>query len=411
MYVLNSAVGKSTDLDGKYYPIDLSQISIKDALSTYPSVIAKIYHDSEPSKVYYLDLGQLPYKVRKSSMTLSQFFLSNANKVLPTTDKDPVGQFIMLRFSDVWLSDFDVKPANRAYHPDMELSLDMQRDVLISKPGVDYAYQARRMLATVNGFIHRVDNTTKGLLILDGGKTATLCKSNRLGLLDFSQFGTIEVHPISESMMYSRDGAPYKDAVHLSVPADLRSKTVFVVLGGHLLYEDSVLKVTGTNSLKVDMARYNWLRKYYDTKDKLDYSSLNVETLHGDMQVMDSIYSDDAIKALFMLSQSFLIVVNHVDLHTGTSPLEDTDIPGEYVSRMVPMAPLLHGDGRLMEYRYYHEEGKYAITTGDYMLKQKIFEGGRNKKNITFSDAAVGGERHRMSGARFLVISKTLTGV
>jgi hypothetical protein len=410
MYVLSSAVGKSTDLDGKYYPIDLSQISIKTALITYPSIIAKIYHTSDNTKMYYLDLGKLPYKVRKGNQTLSEFFIDNGNNILPTTDNDPVGAFIMLRFADVWLSDFDVKPANRAYHPDMSLTIDMQRDVLISKAGVDYGYQARRVLATVNGFIHRVDNTPQGLLILDGGTTARIGDANRLGLLDFSQFGKITTISITDEMIYSRGGAPLKESVGIALPVDLRSKTVLLVLAGHLIYDDSLLSITGINSVKMDMAKYNWLRKYYDTKDKFDYSPLGIDKVSGDRELLESLYSDTTITNLFKLSQSFIVVIDHIDLHMGTSCLEDTDIPGEYVSRVVPIAPILHSDGRLMEYRYFHEEGKYAITTGDYMVKQKIFESGRVRKNMAFNDAAVGKERHKMSGARFLMISKTLMG-
>lgn len=408
MYQLISAVGKSPDLDGRYYPVDLTSLPLWKVFQTFSSVIATVRHSSETTSGY-LNLHDLPYAVRSMSVTFSQWLVMNGDNVLPTTPEDPIGDFIQVRFADVWLNDFTVRPANRNYHPDVDIPVDLQTDVLISKVGVDYSYMSRRCVATVNGFLHQVDNIAEGLLIYDGGVTKEHAGQNQLGLIDFSPFGEIQTIPITDTMIYSRDDGPLKDGVWLHLPdLNLQNCTVLLSIGGYLQALDTTYKVVGYHSLFIDFSQLRWIDRFFNSKDVLDYSSLEIEPLSGDRYTIDQLTSDVAIRKLLTMSQSFLIVLNTLDVDVGFVSLNNTDLPGTYQTYFVPIAPMVMADGRIGEYRTSTEHGQYAVMTHHYVKRNYISHTGHTDDLLTVTDSAIGSNRTDLSEARFLMVTKTL---
>lgn len=371
MYIIKRAVGIREEFGGKYHPISITDIPLYQLFQDYLSVLVELVHTSD-NKTYTLDMANLDNEIKAVPISFAQWLSVNQNVALPTTDGPLKISYKYLNFWDAWLYDFSIEKVNRAYHPTMDLPEDMLPDLLLTKEGADYWNIGKYCLYTVNGYIHRGDGNDSGVIIFNGAESAHIYGNNNVGLIDFQHLGEIETIPITEDMLHSRKDTTLREGVYIKLPKSIAGYTPMLVLGGFLHALDKSVTVVSDTVLKFDMLNYSLEARYDLMKKGINTESLaDVTNVPGSIDVL-RLWSDDFIKSLFLLPQSFIVFVHTDKLERDFLQLEQTGLPGVYYSYAKPNYPIILGNGRLAEYRKELQHGIYAINVDGYLLNNYV---------------------------------------
>lgn len=374
MYQYIEAIGTADGFDGRYYPIDIRNVRLIDVFATYSSVYVTLARPGDFAEVT-LNLYDLPQGVRVISMTLPEWLIVNGNNTLPTTNAPVVKQYRHVQFFDLRQSDFTINPGNINYHPEMELPEDMLPDLVLSKPGAHYKNMVDYGLFTVNGYIHRADHTLNGVVVLDGCKSGKIANDTHVGILDFQHIGKLTIVDIDPSMLFSRiDGQKFEDVVYIKTPTPMLGKIPLLVVGGMLHALDGSYSAVSDNVIRFDFKNYPWVNRYNAMKSNIDVSTLGLEGMANGADSLNELYSDSTIQKLFGLKNSFIVLVDTHELHRGTVLLNQTKLPGIYLSGIAPSAPLMLGDGELAEYKITTEHGQYVLAIRDGLKERRLLE-------------------------------------
>lgn len=407
MYQLISAIGIAKDFDGQYYPVDLTTISLNQVFATYTNVIATLVQLSDNEEVA-LDLYKLPVGVRLIAQTLPQFLVSNGNRTLPT-EPLPTIQYQYAKFVDLWEWDFSVKFMNRAYHPNYELADDQKTDLLLTKPSANYSALGQNYLFTVNGFIHRTDYLEQGIVVYDGNVSKKIANNTHLGGIDFSALGGVEIIDLTKEMIYERNpNQPYSQAVYLRLPKGVGATTPLLVLGGYLHALDDMYSMVSDDVLKIDFARYPWIKRYLTLRHQIDLETLGVKPEPNGAYSIDAMSVNSVIAALIDLSQTFLVLVKTSELRRGLIPIQFNGLPGVYETSVKPFAPMVIDDGRLTEYAVSTEHGRYALRVEHYLTDRRVLETTHYLAYQQTAPLNVSERPKTYADAHFLILSKTI---
>lgn len=408
MYQLVNAYGILRDAEGLHQPAPIENLTLFQVFSQYSSIYAIVTTDSNPTQLS-LDLYKLPYQVRYLNMTLQQWFATIGNASLET---GPVPTGPRQAFAQYWnlhQEDFDIRLANRGIHPTIPLTDDQEIDVLVSKSGAKYQAMAEYGLLTVNGFLHRLDYNDYGAYGIGAGRSRHHSGKAHIGLLDFQHIAKLKVIPITSDMLYKRDDAqPFSDAVYLKLPENIGQRQVLLSLGGWLHAKSSDYLPVADNLIKFNFKNYPWFKRWFETKDYLDLSSLAAEQLPNGAWLQSSLYSDDVISKWFTLPQSFIILIDTPQLDVGFAELEPTQLPGRYYSSMKPTYPVVVGNYRLAESIVTFERHKWVIAVDNYLADRLVFDTVPWREQTAIEYRRESAQPMEHAQAKFLMISKLL---
>lgn len=408
MYQILSAVGLVDNLDGKYHPVEVGNMSMVDIYSKYISVYLTLTH-SVVSGRFILNMAKIPPEIKIQQYTLNQYLISIGNATLPVEPTEIALDYKTVRALQLWNCHFNFKPMNRNMHPDMDVSWDQQRDLYGTHPSAIKENLTKYGLFTVNGFVHLTDTVADGICIYDGCKSGRKGEDTQVGMLDFQHIGELKCYPITKSMLFKRsETARYKESVYIKSPVSMAGKTPFLVLGGYLHALDGLYSAVSDNVLKFDFYRYSWVKRFNLANQEIDLSSLNVEVLPNGSYAYESLMSDAVIAEWFTLSQSFIVLIDAKDLNVSTMEVEYSGLPGVYYTYSKPRYPLILGDGKIAEYSISNQRYGWVLRTAKYLQDQFAFE-------LTDRREWTGTPMHRVTTeprlpapARFLIISKTI---
>lgn len=408
MYQILTAVGLLDNLDGKYHPVDVGNMSMSDIYTKYQRVYLTLTHTVVGGK-YTLNMDKLPAEVKIQAYTLLQYLQAVGANSLPVEANVVNLAYKTVRSYNLWHAHFNFKAMNRAYHPDMVISWSQQTDLYMTKPEAHPVNLIKYGLFTVNGFVHMANTLADGVMIHSGAESARRGEDTQVGLLDFQHVGEIECIPITKDMLFKRNPqGSYRENVYIRVPKPMYGKTPLLVIGGFLHALDDLYSATSDVTIKFDFYKYSWLKRYNLAKKDLNLESLNVAVEANGATSYESLMSDEVIAEWFTLSQSFIVLVNTPELNVSTMEVEYSGLPGAYYTYSVPKYPLILGDGKIAEYTQVHQKKGYVLRTARYQQDNFAFE-------LTDRATWEGSPMHRVSTeptkpalARFLIISKTI---
>src|SRR5690606_25091812 len=120
-------------------------------------------------------------------------------------------------------------------HPDVYFPEADQRDIMLSKEGINYEFLQKHALVSVNGFFHKTTFSSHGVRIVDGAKSALLCNDTNVGILSTVNLGSVEYVSITEDMIYKLDESHrLSSKAFINLGVDTEDKTVLLCLGGYL---------------------------------------------------------------------------------------------------------------------------------------------------------------------------------
>lgn len=384
MFTYQNAFVKEKTSRGRWHSQDVSTQSLMSLYFDYAEVVLVVtnpYYDGQKA-VWLSDLPDR-YNARISKLTPSQFFESIGDGSLPVTDKFPPDQLVYAKFQDAFLSGYNVDPVNRTYNKAMGLPKSELNDLKLTRDNVDYDRLYKTCLATVNGFFHRLNYTTESVNILDGGTSGFYANKNKVGLFYLGDLGDVTVVPIQDKQVFGNpQGDPLKKELFVEIDeraGDLTNKSVLLVIGGYLhLPDGDLIRRTDDRVYSVDFTRYPWPQRFYDMWDNLDLSDLTQNfdrSTVNDRQVsIKDLYSDDTIRRLLTMSQSFFVIVDTPELIADRDLIESNDLPGSYVTHQQPIYPLILGPGRFHEYWFRWEYDRWVLNIEDWQHPNYIFE-------------------------------------
>ena len=212
-------------------------------------------------------------------------------------------------------------------------------------------------LFSVNGFYHLSDYDENGIYIHDGNRSVRRANDNQVGVTCFENVGLVKQFPITDSMISSGTlGVSLRESTFVSIPEDIAidGYSFFIVIGGYIYPISDGIRRVSTRSFRLSLARLDLITRYYDAKASINMDSLpltDYEEKDEGLVSVDEFYSDDVIRALLKLPQSFIVMVKNPHMFFNTEPA-DTPLPGTVLIPYQQFAhkPLMGVNGRHIEY-------------------------------------------------------------
>jgi hypothetical protein len=273
-------------------------------------------------------------------------------------------------------------------------------DIWLTRPKTDYLLIQKHCLATVNGLMHRLDADNSGAYIKDGGVTFARSNNAMIGLLSFLDVGEIRTHSITPEMVYHpHPTGRLRDSAYINLPFDSTGKVVGVVIAGYLHLLSNDVASTGDKSIKIMMNKIPYLERYMESRYKMDLTKLERFHQPSDFEnkeyLTEGFYSDECIRELLSLSQSFLIEIRTDNLGVEYIKTENTYLPGRFCTDKPPLFPLRTQLGLLPSYVSFEEFGKWLICIDNNLHQQRVINTFDHEDRPLVSEARVSDEPSR----------------
>lgn len=393
MYQLTAGLLKSRARGSAFEEKDLSSYKVKSLLRDYKEAYLVLTHFAitGPITLRLKDAERLIVTLA-TDPTVAEWLTANANTALPTQSGIPkiVRKNVLAR--DPWQAGFSATLCVALGSPFNDTTDADKTDIWLTREKTDYITSQSHALATVNGLMHRVDADQDGLYIKDGGVTFRKSNNATLGLLSFESIGKVKTHTITADMIYHPNPVgKLSDSAFIKLPFDATGKVVAISIGGYLHMVTEDLKVIGDKSVKVLMNRIPYWERYMESRRTIDMSSM--ERFHivkdDDPSIYDSIgfNSDDCIKELLTLSQSFLIEIETDGLSVKHFKTENTFLPGRFYWHEQPLFPLRTELGKLPSYVSFEEDGVFVLCIDNNLVQRRVFTQIENEDRLLTTEA------------------------
>jgi len=329
--------------------------------------------NSATSDTYLLNLADAADLIYRTDprFTIAQWLTSLGETTLPTTTIDPAKFGVkknVIKYNDLINAGFDPQLAHPWNGDGNELPTSELTDLKITKLDADYEKVYRNCLFTVNGLLHISDYSTAGIRLTDAGRSVYISNANQFGIISFQQLGELTFIPVKREMLKPlTEGGKLKDGFSISFgpDVDLSDKVVMTSLGGILHHSNQHYRIQGDSSMIIEWWRIPLLRRYFDTKGFIDWSTVEEKLdrvpQHHDTLDMMKAMSDEAIGAFMELSQTFVILLDAKHMYWNLDEVEQTDLPGRYYTYARPSLPLQLDTGFLAEYIAKPESGTWVL--------------------------------------------------
>ena len=411
MYTVTQAKGVKKGVNQRWQVIDISTITVANLYYEYRKVFLTLQTGS-PAVTVYLDMDEVRDQYSTYNDTVAQLLIDILDASLPTVNTLPDIRTRTARFMDAFRAGYSVKPYNALYGENVAMSDRI--DALLSRasPVADYSLFYNTTLVTVNGFYHRTDfSVGKGIVVYKATESVKKSNQNQMGLLTFDGMCNIQTVPITDSMIFKQDtNIPLSQAAYINTGLDLTNKSIVFIIGGYMHFVKDIVTKVGEGILKIDFANYPLFDRFYEMRSHLNVSSFNLSasTVNPDQIAVEELQTDENIKALLLMNQSFMVVLDTPHLYTEKNYVKGTGYPASYIGFTLPNKTLVTGLGRHNEYWYRHEDDQYILTVYDNAVSNRIYNTINPYFENSIGDSELPTDPVYLSGAYFLEIGRDL---
>lgn len=383
MYVLKQAYLKKINSEESYQFYDISKFTIQQILDSFVDGYFELTH-RQLKGTFYLPLE----KLRNSnvplipSLTLQDWFGTNAKLELNTVKSPILYKKGIVKYSDAVLAGYEISRIGRRMKKDANISNADKVDLLVEKNSVPKQDLYTKALFSVSGYIHRSFPHEGGVALANAGETFNLSQINTVGVMSFKKCGNILQVELTEDMVNnSSPEIPLITTTIIDSKQDLTNKCVFLVLAGHLIVSDKVVEIVNFDNgyVKINTKELRIIDMILDSVGKINLDDIGVFTV-GDKEATNykvryqDIISDICVKKLFLLPQSFLVIVDADSIGINRIATQTTGLPTVYEYHEEPSLPLMSSRGLLQEYWKQESTFGWLIKTTDDIEKFKMNE-------------------------------------
>lgn len=377
MYTLVTAYCKNRDGNREWNTVDIGGIQLNNLFLKYSRIIAILSNPFITGNVA-VDLETLTPSSEGLFLTFNQFLVANGNNTLVKMDHIPTFSTKYAGFADAFHAGYKVDPIGKTQSYTMNMLTADKTYLRLTKPGVDYSLFHSSCLVNVNGFFHMIDSDINGAYVVDGMKTARKANQNMISVYSFKDLGHLQYIPITAQMLYKQiPEQAYKNSVYINTGVDLTNKTVLLVIGGYLhILDEAAFRQVSNTSIRVDVGNLPILDRYFESKDYIDLSSLNLSSTprNPNQIAISDLFSDTALAAYFTLSQSFIVLLDNPDVFIEQDYVKPNVAKDMYIAYTSPEYPLVTTNGKVSNYHYRKEGTIFSISTRDSMEKNYLYD-------------------------------------
>lgn len=410
MYNLITAFVKGKVENKAWTEANLADVTLFDMQDLYSDIHLHVTTTQVPNVVRRINWADIRGSVTDLSVTLEEFFLRNDNKTLKTYATLASIESGDVRYADASQAGYKVDIINRLYAVGNANSKVDAQDIYMTKPGVSAPTFKKNCLVVVNDLLHFVDADPNYIYVADAMKTCRHSGRNELGIINFEKIGTLTCYPITEAMISGESATRNKlgEKFYIKLPTAARGKLVAISLGGYLhILNNKVFYPISNTHYCFDVRNIELVDRIFESEEIIDLSSLGLERAGRNNKQLskDQLYSNEVIKKYATLSQSFLIVFDNPEISKEMIALQETTLPGMYISPKLPRLPVVYKKGMLASYRFEVDQGAYAVRTHRGFYNHYMMH--TTTKAINPADNRVPHDPRKRSHAYFLKLSTT----
>lgn len=379
MYKYVEALTLERSANAQWKIVDLESTPVKQIFSVYVKVyltLTTIYLD-EP---VFVDMDTLRGEFSNFSGTLEDLFTVLGTRALLTVPALPNTDIKYVKYCDAIRAEYKVQITKVGVANTLGLPRSDLVDLKLTRPNfeTDMALLHTHCLVSVNGYIHRTDSDGQNAFVYEGAKSLGRSNHSHIGIHSFLDIGAIKKVPIDPANIYGQTvGDPsLKTRAYLQLNEDLTGKSVFLVLGGYMIFpQDNVFWQSGDNIFALNVGMLPLLERYYESSMYLDLSALQLSehSENPDIVNVEEFFSDDVLKRYMTLSQSFFVIVDTPHLFVGKLALRDCNLPGMFTAYHDPEYPMIVNYGKLAEYWKVKEDGQWSVSVQDSFMRNFVF--------------------------------------
>lgn len=352
---------------------DLSDVKIADIVTTYTDIWVEYIENEET--VYHCNIMPLIDALSSHTRLFIEwiFFLEVESIVLgPIEILD-----LSVEYRDAHVANIDVRLTKMGSHPDNKWSRKEQRDLLITKDGVDNEHLFDNVLVSVNDHILRTSLSIHGVYVVDGAYGLHTSNNANIGVISFEELGGVKSVDIKSENILPVDGVNPRHKVYLSVDDDFTDKTVGLVLAGRLYILDGICEVTSERTVRIDMGRIPHIHNYFESKGAIDFGDYQFTMYPYDYnrrKVNEIMNNDDWVRHLLNLPTSFLVVINNPNVTRVDVRLENAKLSSTLYAHKEPKGILIGRRNLPINYTTYDDDGVWVVKCSDDRLPNYAFE-------------------------------------
>lgn len=307
-----------------------------------------------------IDLMELKDTLISDPRTVNQWLLDNGDNVLPTMlSPKRLDVLKKHRYSDSSHNEYNLYPVKAGFSYDPDVVNNKTPDFL-----VEGDYTARDSIATVNGFLHYMEDIPTGTTIFNGYLTIDKSHVTQYGLHSFKELAILTQHKLLPEEIQITDSG-----ITIKTQQDLRYVTPLLSLGGFLFTLGNNFSVIGDHTLALLSNNIDWPAMILNSQDVLNVDYLGLTRLPGSKKgvVIPEVFDVETITKYLLGPYSFLIYISPLD---STQPLAKTVYPlddvgtglGKYISLKPPAGLVVDDLGRVLNYEIQPDDGDYVVS-------------------------------------------------
>lgn len=387
MFTILSAYGITKDTDAQWKNHDVVNLTPAQINATFRKLYLTLQGEGQSGSIN-VDISSLSLQLDWQEDTLAAIFANWGNQAFTPVEL-PNYRAERVIFGEAFRLGYEVNRAKPGSHYSSTGLPTEKTELQIYRSDIDMERFSRQCVMMANGYLYRHEYSN-GIVYVPGAgySLAAGDKRNNVGFLSFEKIGDVSQIPITEAMV--RKASPstkLADKCLIQIPqeVDTNGKTIMLVLAGHLYFMGDVVRQTADRLLRIRMEVVPVMERFIESRGCIDYSGLGLDDHLGDRFDLEEFFSDDVMRKYIAHPQSFLLVVDTPRISYSLQYIKNLPLPGRFISRKEPTAPLRVSHNRFAEYWSVEDGGEWLICVAD------AWQGNRQYTHVPYSASGTAG--------------------
>lgn len=365
MYTIVSAYGIEKTLDAQWKSFDIGAMTPAQVSNIFRKLYITLTASALPAP-FHIEFDSISPTIGYMSDTMQEIMANFGNAAIPHVDL-PDYKAERVTFGECFRLGYSVNCAKPGSHYTSKALPGEKTELQLSRADVNMEDFSKYCMVSSNGYLYMHNYANKIVYVPEAGYSLSHSKRNTVGFLSFEKIGQIKQYRITPEMVSVPEGGKIADKCYIRIPdeIDLTGKSLMVVIAGHLYFLDKVCSRISDRSVRVRTELIPILERYLDSYGVMDYTGLGLTEGAPDRLILEEFFSNAVMKKYVGHAQSFFVVVDTNRISYSRQFIKQLPLPGRFISRQEPKAPLVVGRNRFAEYWWVEEEGEWLVCVTD----------------------------------------------